>query len=61
MSSERASLGSATADPGAIEPRTVVFTDAYPTTATGKVRRIELRDLAAAALVVGAGTAEAVS
>jgi hypothetical protein len=28
----------------------VVFTDAYPTTATGKVRRVELRELAAAAL-----------
>jgi acyl-CoA synthetase (AMP-forming)/AMP-acid ligase II len=31
-------------------PRTVVFTDTYPTTATGKVRRIELRALADAAL-----------
>ena len=31
-------------------PRRVVFTDAYPTTATGKVRRVELRALAAAVL-----------
>ena len=31
-------------------PRKVVFTDAYPTTATGKVRRVELRALADAAL-----------
>jgi benzoate-CoA ligase family protein len=28
-------------------PRRVVFVDAYPTTATGKVRRVELRDTAA--------------
>jgi acyl-coenzyme A synthetase/AMP-(fatty) acid ligase len=28
----------------------VVFTDAFPTTATGKVRRVELRTMAAAAL-----------
>ena len=27
-------------------PRRVVFTDAYPTTATGKIRRIELRQMA---------------
>jgi benzoate-CoA ligase family protein len=27
-------------------PRRVVFTDAYPTTATGKIRRVELRQLA---------------
>jgi len=31
-------------------PRRVVFTDAYPTTATGKVRRVELRQLATAVL-----------
>jgi benzoate-CoA ligase family protein len=31
-------------------PRKVVFTDAYPTTATGKVRRVELRQMATAAL-----------
>jgi benzoate-CoA ligase family protein len=32
-------------------PRKVVFTDGYPTTATGKVRRVELRALAATVLV----------
>jgi benzoate-CoA ligase family protein len=31
-------------------PRRVIFTDAYPTTATGKVRRVELRDQATAVL-----------
>jgi benzoate-CoA ligase family protein len=31
-------------------PRRVVFTDAYPTTATGKIRRVELRQQATAAL-----------
>jgi acyl-coenzyme A synthetase/AMP-(fatty) acid ligase len=31
----------------------VVFTDGYPTTATGKVRRVELRALAATVLVPG--------
>jgi benzoate-CoA ligase family protein len=31
-------------------PRRVVFTDAYPTTATGKVRRVELRQMATALL-----------
>jgi benzoate-CoA ligase family protein len=39
--------------PSVKRPRKVVFTDAYPTTATGKVRRIELRELATAALVPG--------
>jgi acyl-coenzyme A synthetase/AMP-(fatty) acid ligase len=28
----------------------VVFTDAYPTTATGKIRRVELRQMATALL-----------
>jgi benzoate-CoA ligase len=32
-------------------PRAVVFTDAFPTTATGKVRRVELRETAATVLV----------
>ena len=32
-------------------PRQVVFTDAYPTTATGKVRRVELRKMATALLL----------
>jgi acyl-coenzyme A synthetase/AMP-(fatty) acid ligase len=31
-------------------PRTVVFTDAYPVTATGKIRRVELREAAAEVL-----------
>ncbi len=31
-------------------PRRVVFVDAYPTTATGKVRRVELREMATATL-----------
>ena len=31
-------------------PRRVIFTDGYPTTATGKVRRVELRELATSAL-----------
>jgi benzoate-CoA ligase family protein len=34
-------------------PRRVVFTDGYPTTATGKIRRVELRALAATVLVPG--------
>jgi acyl-CoA synthetase (AMP-forming)/AMP-acid ligase II len=31
-------------------PRRVVFVDSYPTTATGKIRRVDLRALAATAL-----------
>ena len=31
-------------------PRAVVFTDGFPTTATGKVRRVELREMAAGVL-----------
>jgi benzoate-CoA ligase len=31
-------------------PRRVIFVDAYPTTATGKIRRVELRAQAAAVL-----------
>jgi benzoate-CoA ligase family protein len=31
-------------------PRRVIFTDAYPTTATGKIRRVELRQMATAIL-----------
>jgi acyl-coenzyme A synthetase/AMP-(fatty) acid ligase len=31
-------------------PRAVVFTDSFPTTATGKVRRVELRAMAASVL-----------
>ena len=32
-------------------PRRVIFVDSYPTTATGKVRRVELRAIAATALI----------
>ena len=32
-------------------PRKVVFVSAYPTTATGKIRRVELRQMASAVLV----------
>ncbi|HLH84614.1 MAG TPA: benzoate-CoA ligase family protein [Trebonia sp.] len=32
-------------------PRAVVFTDSFPTTATGKVRRVELRKMAASVLI----------
>jgi benzoate-CoA ligase family protein len=32
-------------------PRKVIFTDSYPTTATGKVRRVELRAMAATVLL----------
>lgn len=42
-------------------PRKVVFVDAYPTTATGKIRRVELRRMAADVLDTGAPTAQAVS
>jgi benzoate-CoA ligase family protein len=34
-------------------PRRVVFVDSYPTTATGKIRRVELRAMAATALADG--------
>ncbi|MGH3231865.1 MAG: benzoate-CoA ligase family protein [Streptosporangiaceae bacterium] len=37
--------------PSVKRPRKVVFTDSYPTTATGKVRRVELREKAAAVLI----------
>jgi len=40
-------------------PRRVVFTDAYPTTATGKIRRVELRQQATAALAEGTQAKEA--
>jgi benzoate-CoA ligase family protein len=36
--------------PSVKRPRAVVFTDAFPTTATGKVRRVELRVMAAGVL-----------
>jgi acyl-coenzyme A synthetase/AMP-(fatty) acid ligase len=31
-------------------PRRVLFVESYPTTATGKIRRVELRAMASAAL-----------
>jgi acyl-coenzyme A synthetase/AMP-(fatty) acid ligase len=34
-------------------PRRIVFVTEYPTTATGKIRRVELRDLATTALSAG--------
>ena len=36
-------------------PRRVIFIDAYPTTATGKIRRVELRAAASAILQEEAG------
>jgi benzoate-CoA ligase family protein len=36
-------------------PRRIVFVDSYPTTATGKIRRVELRALAASVLTGGGG------
>ncbi len=35
-------------------PRRIIFVDAYPTTATGKIRRVELREMAADVLVATA-------
>ena len=40
-------------------PRRVVFVDAYPTTATGKIRRVELRAMATAVLASAVSPAEA--
>ena len=40
-------------------PRRVVFVDGYPTTATGKIRRVELREMAATVLVEPLPPAEA--
>jgi benzoate-CoA ligase len=37
--------------PSIKRPRKIVFVDGYPTTATGKIRRVELRARAAAVLV----------
>jgi acyl-CoA synthetase (AMP-forming)/AMP-acid ligase II len=39
-----------TALPAFKRPRRVIFTDGYPTTATGKIRRVELRVMATASL-----------
>ncbi|HSZ40759.1 MAG TPA: benzoate-CoA ligase family protein [Trebonia sp.] len=38
-------------------PRAVVFTEGFPTTATGKIRRVELREMAATVLVRPQGNA----
>jgi benzoate-CoA ligase len=38
-------------------PRAVVFTEGFPTTATGKIRRVELREMAATVLVRPRGNA----
>jgi benzoate-CoA ligase family protein len=38
-------------------PRAVVFTDGFPTTATGKIRRVELRSMAAGVLIPAQATA----
>jgi acyl-coenzyme A synthetase/AMP-(fatty) acid ligase len=45
--------------PSVKRPRRVVFVDAYPTTATGKIRRVELRRMAATVLVEPLPPAEA--
>jgi acyl-coenzyme A synthetase/AMP-(fatty) acid ligase len=39
-------------------PRRVVFTDAYPTTSTGKIRRVELRQMATELLAESQPAAE---
>jgi acyl-CoA synthetase (AMP-forming)/AMP-acid ligase II len=37
-------------------PRAIVFTDGFPTTATGKIRRVDLRSMAAGVLTTTAST-----
>jgi benzoate-CoA ligase family protein len=39
-------------------PRRVVFVEAYPTTATGKIRRVDLREMATAVLVAAGSAGE---
>jgi benzoate-CoA ligase family protein len=39
-------------------PRKVVFVDSYPTTATGKIRRVELREMATAVLASAGSSGE---
>jgi benzoate-CoA ligase family protein len=39
-------------------PRRVVFVDGYPTTATGKIRRVELREMATAVLLAARSASE---
>ncbi len=45
--------------PSLKRPRRVVFVDGYPTTATGKIRRVELRRMAATVLIEALPPAEA--
>jgi benzoate-CoA ligase family protein len=45
--------------PSVKRPRKIVFVDGYPTTATGKIRRVELRERAATVLVEPLPPAEA--
>jgi benzoate-CoA ligase family protein len=45
--------------PSVKRPRKIVFVDGYPTTATGKIRRVELRDMAATVLIEPLPPAEA--
>jgi acyl-CoA synthetase (AMP-forming)/AMP-acid ligase II len=40
--------------PSVKRPRKIVFVGGYPTTSTGKVRRVELRTMAATVLLEGA-------
>jgi benzoate-CoA ligase family protein len=45
--------------PSVKRPRRILFVDGYPTTATGKIRRVELRDMAAGVLIERQPTAGA--
>ena len=45
--------------PSVKRPRRILFVDGYPTTATGKIRRVELREMAATVLVDPLPPAEA--
>ena len=45
--------------PSVKRPRKIVFVDGYPTTATGKIRRVELREMAATVLIEPLPPAEA--
>jgi benzoate-CoA ligase family protein len=45
--------------PSVKRPRRIVFVDGYPTTATGKIRRVELREMAATVLIEPLPPAEA--
>ena len=45
--------------PSVKRPRRILFVDGYPTTATGKIRRVELREMAATVLIDPLPPAEA--